>query len=116
MVVQDAGMEAGVMEERPFITIDPGVQFGAPCLGRTPRLPAHVVAERWWAGLSLEEVLDSCQGENRREDVLVACWYMARHSTRTWRKRWEEWADANAYALWEGKYDEVPMPPQKEVQ
>ena len=97
---------------RPCITIDPCVMDGEPCISW--RLTAEQFAGVWWRGnYSLGEIIINWPGV-RREDVQIACWYMARFGSRTWRKRWDRWATEWRTPIWHGDWDNVPMPPQKE--
>lgn len=60
------------MTDRPVLTIDPGMQFGAVCMAGT-RVPADSVAGSVAAGDSVDAVAED-YGVTR-EEVLVACWW-----------------------------------------
>ena len=97
--------------ERHAVTIDPSLFFGLPTIDHR-RMTAQQVAEAWWTGgLTLEEIENAWMGMNRGA-ILVACWYMTRYGSRTWRKRWAEWMKIADVKLWYGRYSSCPMPPQ----
>ena len=97
--------------DRPFLALDPGVCNGQPTIGRS-RLYVRVVAEAWWFGGMEEHAIysnwPSCAG---RAELLLACWWMARYGTSTWRKRWGTWLQEAAGELWRGNYD-IDLPPR----
>lgn len=77
------------------------------------RVPAEIVAGRIWAGDSLEST--AADFEISIPQALVACWFMAsRSGSRTWKKRWGEWADEVFWDLWHQQYG-VQFPPSKVV-
>jgi len=92
---------------RPFVAIDPAMQFGRATLNHT-RLTVETVAGFVAAGDPVELVAD--EYEITRADVLVCCWYVARYGTRRWRERWGQWAAAAESELWHGRY-QVADPP-----
>lgn len=101
-------------ESRPYVSIDPGVQCGVPCIGGT-RLPAEQFARIWWeSGYTLERMLSSWPTLTR-EGLIVACWYMGAYDKRMWYERWRDWAKQWKQDMWEGNYDKVPLPPQQVV-
>lgn len=88
---------------RPHVSVDPAVQFGHPCIAGTGA-PVDVIAERVYAGEPVTAVADDY--DVTRADVLVACWYVARHGTgdglglRTkLRAAWQPWLLANESTL-----------------
>lgn len=115
---------------RPYITVDPAMLSGEPCLNHT-RIPVYMIAELVWNEGVGEAML---MWELSRAEVLVACWYVGAygvpeiHATesvqkhtgqvyrqqpvnREWLNRWRAWAEESSGALWTGKYDEVTDPP-----
>lgn len=97
--------------DRPFVSIDPAMQAGEPCV-KGSRLRAEVVANAWWGGgYTVQGLEDNWPGVDRAT-VLVACWYTALHGSPIWKKRWGEWAKAAYGKLWATEYNAVPMPPQ----
>lgn len=48
-----------------------------------------------------------------RGDVLVACWFEARHGSPEWCGRWSGWATRAGQVMWWGEvdYDTIPDPP-----
>ena len=107
--------EAMTPEERepyPFVSVNPGMCWGQPCVGST-RLPVEMIAEYVWAGSDMA-ALSSDWDYLRRGDVLVACWFQAQYGGRRWRKRWGAWARTAGMALWACTtvdYEAVPWPP-----
>lgn len=98
-------------EERHLITIYPDMMLGQPTVDHH-RITAEQMARQWWVGdLGLERIEENWPGMNRGV-VLVACWYMARYGTRTWRRRWKEWLETADGFLWHDDYKGCPMPPQ----
>lgn len=98
-------------KERHCITIYPDMCWGEPTVD-SHRLTVEQMALVWWGGnYTLEEIEENWSGMNKGA-VLVACWYMARYGTRTWRKRWKEWLEVADRELWYGRYNTCPMPPQ----
>lgn len=80
--------------------IDPARRFGKVCVHGT-RVSALAVAESVWVGE--DPVTD--YGITERQ-ALVACWWVAIHESRRWRKRWGAWAGDAFPLLWSG--DELP--------
>lgn len=100
-------------DQRPFISIDPAMKCGSPTLNHT-RLPAESVARCVWDGWDLAKLQADGWSYLRRSDVLVCCWFLGRHGSRTWRKRWEPWAKAVQNRLWHAStadYEAAPWPP-----
>lgn len=101
-------------KERHLITIYPDMIFGEPAIDHH-RIPAELMAKVWWCkNYDLEAIEENWPGMNRGA-VLVACWYMARYGTRTWKKRWGEWLKSAEIKLWHDDYKTCPMPPQQET-
>lgn len=91
------------------ISIEPGVQFGQPCIDGT-RITTETLAAEYWAN-----GLDSVRRgwEVTRGQILVAVWYESEIAkTRRWRKVWHEWAEANWDALWRAEYERAADPPR----
>lgn len=105
------------MEDKPraYVSIEPGIRFGQPCVKRQGISP-ELIADAWWnTDYSLEFIEENWPGMDR-EAVLVACWYMAVHSrSRIWHKRWGEWVNNPGVSsrLWRADYDNCPMPLRK---
>ena len=101
---------------RPFLTIDPGMQFGRVCLNHT-RTPADVVAECVFAGDPVDYIADAYG--LTREDVLLACWWVTFDATvrpksrRTASEqrlveRWGPWCELVHASL--GGWSDQPTP------
>ncbi len=117
MATQSVGREVGGGEltkgQEWHIDVDPARMDGMPCISNT-RIPAELLAELWRQGTwSMEKLC----GEYGIEPgaVLVSCWYMAFHSTRSWRQRWGPWAKQAHMLLWEQRDEDCPLPPRQEV-
>jgi len=105
-------------EQRPYISIDPARKFGLPTLNGT-RLTVESVADCVWDGWDLAKLQTDGWPELRRSDVLVCCWYLGRHGSRTWRKRWGAWAKTVENRLWNAcarDYEIAPWPPTWQTQ
>lgn len=94
--------------DRPCVSVDPGIQFGQPCLHGT-RIPAYIIAQQYIAG-GLEYV---CQDyEITKADVLVCCYYIGQYNKgclpKKLRQQWFWWS--NAFPL--GKFDTLSPPPR----
>lgn len=104
------------------LTIRPGVAGGAPCIGRTGTA-AWAIAGCIWAGDSVDDI--SAEYDVAREEVLVACWFLAtygveaawwnrgkrRRDGAVWTKRWGKWASDNAEDFWRHRFDGIDDPP-----
>lgn len=95
------------LKERPHIWAYPGRCSGAPALAGH-RLPTATVA-RYYAQLGQDETERAYVIE--RDDILVCCWFEARHGGRMTRRKWKAWLKEHEGALWEGEWDDVPLPP-----
>jgi uncharacterized protein (DUF433 family) len=105
-VVLPVGAEGvcGVSDVQAFISIDPQMRSGRPCVNST-RIPAYVLAEYVAGGDDPAFVATYYSTENfvlPREAVLVACWYQATYEKGRWRKHWGKWAKRSHQAMWEG--------------
>lgn len=76
--------------------IDPARLGGTVAMTGT-RLGAEWAADYVWAGM-LDELRQGWDYVSDRQ-ILVACWWVATHGTRKWRKRWGSWADDAFMAL-----------------
>jgi len=97
---------------RPFVSIDPAMQSGRPCVSHT-RLTVETVAVYIWGGYTPEDVAE--EFDVTPADVLVACWYAGTYGipgSWDWRARWGKWAEDVHENLWHGRYD-IPMPPSE---
>lgn len=93
-------------EPGPYVSVYPGMKSGQPTLNRT-RLDVETVVAYVWAGHSFEEVARSWNVS--RAEILVCCWFVGEHGSRTWRKRWGAWAQSAYEVLARGA--EAPWPP-----
>ena len=94
-----------------FISIDPAIQGGSPCLNHT-RLPYDCLTGVYWHHGEVEVFLS--YPESTKDDLLTALWYAGRYGTRTERKRFGEWANGNGGDhLWSKQYKLENMPPTK---
>jgi uncharacterized protein (DUF433 family) len=107
------------MPDRPRVTVDPGVRFGAPAV---KGVSVEAIAGMLWAGESVDVVADE-YGLTRAE-VIVAAWYAGQYglpgkrrrlaATPLWRRRWGKWAESVNGDLWRAStvdYDKIPDPP-----
>src|SRR5688500_2671067 len=93
------------MADRPRVVFDPRIQFGEPHIGGAS---VAVLGEQVWAGASVDETADEFRVT--RADVVVACWWLGRHGSKGWRRRWKGWAVKVDPELWAGRFD-VEGPP-----
>lgn len=105
----DVVAPAVLPEGRPYVRVEPLMRFGSP----------HIrgVSCESIAGMALVEGVAVAMDEYtlRREDVLVACWYMAHYGSRRWRF-WQAWAQAMVDELWASRpvdYARIPDPPDR---
>lgn len=99
------GPTSGV--DRPRVVTEPGVRFGAP----------HV------RGISVSAITEQVEAANsdvnavaedydlRREDVLVACWWVAGYGSAAQQRLWEAWAHKSMGAMADGRWGDVGDPP-----
>ena len=100
------------MTEQAYIRVDPSIQGGEPCIGGT-RLPALQMARVWWhSGYTTWEQVQHEYPTLTREGLIVACWFVVQGSVG-WKRVWGQWERRVEGALAEGRYDDVPLPPQK---
>lgn len=94
------------------VSVHPGVYSGEPTIEGT-RMPVALIAEVYWAH-GLDEIVRGWDVSKR--EVLVACWYMGRHSrSRIWRSRFHAWSLVADEALWHSSdWWKCPMPPRPE--
>lgn len=95
--------------DRPRIQIDPATYSGRPTV--TWRIPPEIPCAAVWDGYDAAWVTSQWPAVTRPR-LLVACWYLGRHGSRVWQKRWRAWADDVSGKLWSGDYD-VPLPPTR---
>ena len=99
-----------------FISINPAVHSGEPCIGLSGVL-AELLAKAWWSGMSVQLICKNWTPlggvRTRKAHVLVACWYVGKHGSGTWQRRWGEWANEVQGKLWLSEYD-CPMPPRED--
>lgn len=107
-----------------YLTIRPGVAFGAPCVGRTGTA-AWAIVGPIWAGDAVNDVAKDY--DLTRNEVLVACWFVATYGVESawwngerrhrpgdvWTRRWGTWASKHAATFWRHEFDEVPDPPTR---
>lgn len=97
----------------PFVSYDPSIQGGAPCLNHT-RMTVITVANMWWGSReSLESMIEREWPVESRADLLVAAWFVGTHGTKLWRTRWGEWAKSIHRYVYYGEYEHVQLPPRK---
>lgn len=95
------------------IVIDPRLKFGSPAIEHT-RIDPDMIASTLLA-CSYEEVMLSWPHLSR-DDVLVACWYVARYGRpKDWPakqfRRLRTWLDDAQVPMWESEdWSEVPLP------
>lgn len=107
-------------DQRPFVSVDPAMRFGQPTVNGT-RLPVQTLVDYVWAGEDPDVVAE--EYDVTRADILVACWFAGTYGlpgrrqqlfpTPLWRRRWGEWADGVAKALWQTStvdYDAIAGP------
>lgn len=108
------------------LTIRPGVASGAPCIGRTGTA-AWAIAGCLWAGDSVDDIAD--EYGVTREEILVACWFLATYGVEAawwnrderrragagWTKRWGPWASEHVAAFWHHNFDAIPDPPNRDA-
>ena len=99
-------------EERHYITIDPGLYAGIPCVANT-RITAEHMAKVWWNGNLRLDLIEAMWPGMTRGAVLVACWYQGIHGGRAWRRRWEQWASDVSGQICNGDFRGCPMPQQQ---
>jgi uncharacterized protein (DUF433 family) len=102
-------------QPRAHISLDPGIKSGEPCIAGT-RLTAAWMADHIWSGWTLQDIQKDWDYLTRA-DLMVACWYVGIHTSRTWRKRWGKWAkDAHGF-LWDStRQADCPWPPTAAVE
>lgn len=109
--MQDA-FNAAPATPRAYISIEPGIKSGEPCIGGT-RLTAEWVAGHIWDGWTQDDILTDWDYLTRA-DLMVACWYVSQYGPRVWRRRWSTWAVEAFHCLWESaKQADCPWPPTK---
>lgn len=96
--------------EFPFVSISPAMRHGEPTINGT-RITVEAAGDLAWGGASTQEVADDYTPRLTRADILVACWWLGRNGSPRWRKRWRQWAEQVDGALWSGRYDDAPDPP-----
>lgn len=97
------------MPDTPYVSIDPTIQYGRPCIGGT-RITTENIAGRVWGGDSVDDV--ALDFGMTREQVLVACWY---EDYLMWGSDWFDWAEAALPLMNAGRWDEVPDPPARKT-
>jgi hypothetical protein len=97
--------------DRPHVRVDPAQRFGYPNVGG--------VSVDAIGYMVLNEGVEVAADEYgiRREDVLVACWFLGLYGPpRRFRRLWRAWAEAAGVELWHGdpgRYTEIPDPPDE---
>lgn len=92
-----------------YVWVAPGRLGGKPCVGGH-RLSVDQVTRYVWGDSGSVDVA-VISHDLTRAQVLTACWFQAVHGTRTWRQRWGRWAVEHCDAMWSGRWDQVPDPP-----
>lgn len=102
--------------DTPEVAVHPGMLFGRPHLAGH-RLSTDVIAGCVFDGPGPEEA--ESMWEIVRFDVLVACWFEARHgSRRKLKAHWRTWLERYEETLWKSTaadWDSVPFPPRRDV-
>lgn len=122
------------MSASPFVSINPAMRSGAPCINGI-RVPVSAVAGTV-LGYGVAEAMSSY--DLTRHDVLVACWYVGTYGVDDvswrgdgkpqrlhrgpskgggWRGLWGQWAADVSGALWNVTtldLDAIPDPPTRE--
>lgn len=101
------------------IVLTPGRLGGQATVGES-RIGAELVAGVYWQH-GMAEAETQWEPFVDYYGVLIACWYMARYGSRTWRKRWAEWLSPDDLAgadnvLWRSdraSWDSCPLPPTR---
>lgn len=94
-----------------YVWLSPGRYSGEPCIGGHS-ISTRQIADSVWYGHAddLERGYDLT-----REDIIVACWFEARHGrSRKIRRAWREWLDTHDGTLWHLRPHEwaaMPLPP-----
>lgn len=96
--------------DRPRIEVDPASYSGQPTI--TWRIPPEIPCWSYWDGDSVESITDNWPVVTRPR-FLVACWYLGKYGSRTWKKRWQAWANDVGGKLWLQQYD-VTLPPTQQ--
>jgi uncharacterized protein (DUF433 family) len=96
----------------PAIVTEPGM------LGGTPHLAGHrlgaVMIARYYLALGFDET--QLTYDLSQDEVLVACWWVARYGPRSWRARWREWLLEADAAMWRSRgWSAVPLPPREDA-
>lgn len=119
----EAAYWAGVHHNQPYVTADPAMRSGQPCVNGT-RVPVESVAYAVW--LDGGAYAAASDYDLTRHDVLVACWYAGTYGlpgrrtltpSRMWRERWGPWAREVHDSLWSRRDvggSVIPDPPTKE--
>lgn len=84
------------MSDRPFVSLDPTMQSGAPCVNGT-RMTVAALVSFVWIGKA-DEIPLAYPGFGVPE-VQVACWYAATHGRKKYRLAWAVWAREYADGL-----------------
>ncbi len=92
------------------IVIWPPRMFGKATIGES-RLPAYTVAGTYWE-CGLEETI-RCWDYLDRDDVLLCCWYVGTHGSRTEKKRFGQWSQEAFDHFWNRELSKCPDPPRK---
>lgn len=93
-----------------YVWVAPGRLGGKPCIGghrlSVDQISRYVRGD----GGSADAVMGAFPYLTRAQ-VLTACWYQAVHGSRKWRQRWGRWAHEHGDAMWSGRWNDVPDPP-----
>jgi uncharacterized protein (DUF433 family) len=97
-------------DSRPHITVDPAVCDGEPCIGGT-RIPAETIAQMVWAGYTLDDLQREYPTLTYGQ-IVIACWYSARHGKPAWQRYWRNWRIVN-FICWNDPelIEKAPLPP-----
>jgi uncharacterized protein (DUF433 family) len=98
--------------EEPFVVLMPGRRSGAATIGHR-RIDTEMVADFYWSG-GVDDLIDGY--DLTMAEIVVSVWYEARYGSRTRRKRWKDWLEANEAKLWSPDFYGTPeLPPTNEI-
>jgi uncharacterized protein (DUF433 family) len=101
-------------ERHPHVGVAPGRLGGKPCVGGH-RLSVVTIARLVWGEGGSVELANATYSYLTRAQVLTACWYLGCYGAPVWRERWGSWTDQHEDAMWSGRWDDVPDPPNAAI-
>ena len=106
MALQGAAPERGRVVS--YISINPRVQSGWPCVSGT-RVTVQAVVRMWAVSKTSSGILEAYINLTEH-DILVALWYWGMHGHDKRAKALRSWARAHEGAMWADRWDAVPWP------